>query len=238
VIFAVTNFWEPFFAKCAELSKESDTATGEYAMAIEVARGKAIIDAAVQVLKEGVLERFIFSTLSSFKELSKGKYVHAYHFDGKAEITSYLKAQTDLWEKSSLLNMGFYTTNMVKFEAIRGFNDIKKSGKYVMHVACEPAINHPFVVPSDTGAFVDLLVRAPPQQDLLGVSESASYGTFMEIWTEITGVPSEVKLVSVEDTHKASPGGLAREAAESSATSAEFGWGNLVLPKDVSDRVI
>ena len=94
---------------------------------------------------------------------------------------------------------------------------------------------HPLVVPSDTGIFVDLLVRSPPKQDLLGVSEFANYETYMKIWTEVTGVTSEVEEVTVEQVDKAVPGGLGRESAESTATSAEFGWGkDLVLPKDVS----
>ena len=94
---------------------------------------------------------------------------------------------------------------------------------------------HPFVVPTDAGLFVELLVRSPPQQDLLGVSEMASYNTFMEIWSEVTGEKSEVRETTVDDQDKLAPGGLGREAAESTATSAEFGWGkHLVLPKDVS----
>ena len=70
---------------------------------------------------EGVLERFIWSTLPGFKELSGGKYTYAYHFDSKAEVTRYLKEQKpELWKRSSLLNMGFYTTNMVKYGSFTG----------------------------------------------------------------------------------------------------------------------
>lgn len=91
------------------------------------------------------------------------------------------------------------------------------------------------MVPSDFGSFVDLLVCSPPKQNLLGVSETASYVQFMKLWSDTTGVPSEVKQVSIEDGDKAAPGGVGREAAESAATSAEFGWGkHLVMPKDVS----
>lgn len=94
---------------------------------------------------------------------------------------------------------------------------------------------HPFVIPSDTGLFVELLVNAPPKQDLLGVSEMASYVDYMKIWTEVTGVASEAREISVEEADEAAPGGVGREAAESTACSAEFGWGtHLVLPKQVS----
>ena len=94
---------------------------------------------------------------------------------------------------------------------------------------------HPFVVPSDTGLFVDLLVRSSPKQDLLGVSEMASYIDYMKIWSDVTGMESEVREISVADEDQAGPGGIGREAAESTATSAEFGWGeHLVLPTTVS----
>jgi predicted transcriptional regulator len=80
-----------------ELSKVSDRATGEHALAVEVRRGKVIVDAAAEVLeKDGVLERFVWSTLLSLKELSGGKYTYVYHFDAKAEVSKYLKEKTVL----------------------------------------------------------------------------------------------------------------------------------------------
>lgn len=77
MIFAVTDFWAPFLAYFEELSKISDRATGEHAFNIEVKRGKSIVDAAAKVLaEEGALERFVWSTLPGFKELSGGKYTY------------------------------------------------------------------------------------------------------------------------------------------------------------------
>ena len=108
-------------------------------------------------------------------------------------------------------------------------------GKYIMRQPGASDAPHPLLVTEDTGAFVDLLVRSPPGQDLMGVSEMASYKDFMKLWTETTGVSSEVREITVEELDKAIPGGLGREYGESSANSAEFGWGkDLVLPKDVS----
>jgi hypothetical protein len=122
VIFAVTDFWFPFFSSFPSLSQVSPSATGQHAFNIEVQRGKNIVDAVVSVEKEegNVLERFIYSTLPSFKQLSGGKYTSAYHFDGKAVVSAYLRGKTELWEKSSLLNMAFYTTNLITFGAIVG----------------------------------------------------------------------------------------------------------------------
>lgn len=44
------------------------------------------------------------------------------------------------------------------------------------------------------------------------------------------------KEITVEEADEAIPGGLGREADESAACSAEFGWGQLILPWDVSCR--
>jgi hypothetical protein len=112
-----------------------------------------------------------------------------------------------------------------------------EGGVYILSKPGKNEALHPFVVPADTGLFVGLLVRSPPKQNLLGVSEMANYIEYMNIWSEVTGVPSEVREISVQEADEASPGGIGREAAESTATSAEFGWGEqLVLPTQVSLR--
>ncbi len=106
---------------------------------------------------------------------------------------------------------------------------------FIYNTPAAPDAIHPFVDTADTGIFMDLLVRSPPKQDLLAVSEMSSYSEFMKIWSEVTGIPSEARQISVEEADRLAPGGLGREVAESTATSAEFGWGkDLVLPWQVS----
>jgi hypothetical protein len=106
--------------------------------------------------------------------------------------------------------------------------------RYVMRKPGSIDAVHPWVVPEDAGLFTELLVRSPPKQDLLAVSEMASYRTLMRIWSEASGIPGEAQEISVEQADKAAPGGFGRESGESTATSAEFGWGDhLVLPTDV-----
>jgi hypothetical protein len=144
-----------------------------------------------------------------------------------------LKEKTELWEKSSLFNAGFYTTNMLKYGANRGA--LTAEGIYILEIAGTATALHPFFVPDDTGIFVELLVRAPPKQDLLGVSEMANYETYLKAWSAVTGVPGELKEISVDDFDRKTPGGLGREVGQSSASSAEFGWGDhLGMPKNVS----
>ncbi|TEY33699.1 hypothetical protein BOTCAL_0667g00020 [Botryotinia calthae] len=141
VIFALTNFWEPLYKKHEDLSKQGDQITCNYAAAIKIHRGKAIVNATTKDLQgEGKLERFFGSTLPSFKGLIKGKYSYVYHFDVEAEVsTCFQQEHNDFWEK--------------KF--------------------------------------------------------------------------------TVKERDKTRPGGFGREAAQSTACSAEFGWGNSVLPEDL-----
>lgn len=103
IIFAVRDFWSPIFALFEERKRISDRARGEHACAIEVRRGKMIVDAVAQVMREegSILERFVFSILPGFKELSGEKYSYVYHFDWKAEGSAHLKQRDDgkLWER-------------------------------------------------------------------------------------------------------------------------------------------
>ena len=108
------------------------------------------------------------------------------------------------------------------------------SGEFIYRNSGSKTVQHPFVMPTDAGIFADLLVRAPPKQDLLGVGEMASFEKFFDILGQVTGIKTTVVEVTIESQDKLIPGGLGREVAETTAASAEFGWGNLVLPKDVS----
>lgn len=63
---------------------------------------------------ERKLERFIWSSLPSGEERSKGKYTYVYHFDAKAEVEKYIRTEkAELWAKTSVLHVGFYMTNMI-----------------------------------------------------------------------------------------------------------------------------
>ncbi|KAL3422767.1 hypothetical protein PVAG01_06922 [Phlyctema vagabunda] len=242
VIFGVTDFWAPYFARYGELSQVSDRATGEYATAIEIQRGKNIVDAAETVLKEeGLLERFIWSSLPSINKSSGGEYTYAYHYDGKALVQEYLQHEKkELWLRSSVLHMGFYATNLKTFGKVVGANQ-DESGTVVFSNPGGNDASHPFVVPSDTGKYVDLLVRTPPGNELLACSVETSYNTFMKTWSEVTGIPSRVEEITVDQADKAAPGGLGREVAESTAWGAKYGWGQregkLVLPWQLDPQI-
>jgi hypothetical protein len=110
-----------------------------------------------------------------------------------------------------------------------------RDGVYFMRQVGVNSAIHLFVILADTGIFVDIPVRSPPQQDLLGISGMAGYIEYMKIWNEVTSMKIEVRGISVEDADEAAPSGIGREAAESTATSTEFSWDKqLILPTEVS----
>lgn len=121
-IFGVTDFWQfPEKAVTQELAVAEGITWNEACYRLELQQGKNIIDAAVKVAGEGVLERFVFSSLSDAKKASKGKLSWVYHFDSKAHIMNYLKekakedpAYKTLLDKTSAVQVGFYLDNWSK----------------------------------------------------------------------------------------------------------------------------
>ncbi|KUM66029.1 hypothetical protein ACN42_g1014 [Penicillium freii] len=67
--FGVTNYWETM------------------SMEVEIQQGRNLVDAA----KESAVSHFIWSSLLNVKELTHGKFTHAYQFDGKAEVEKYAR---------------------------------------------------------------------------------------------------------------------------------------------------
>lgn len=85
VISAVTDFWTPMYHQLNHTKLWPSQTMGHWCYELEVKRGKTVDMAASGV---ETLERFIFSSLPSIKNLAQGKYPHVYHFDAKAEIMS------------------------------------------------------------------------------------------------------------------------------------------------------
>ena len=112
---------------------------------------QALIDAVAATLPS--LERFIFSTLSSARVASKGAIPFNFHFDSKAEMVTYLKAEYPaLWAKTSLLTLGCYAGNWKLYKYGAGRPEKVGDGVYKV---CLPMNGHqalPFVEPNnDTG---------------------------------------------------------------------------------------
>lgn len=98
VIFAVTNFFEPFFAHGPDQAIE-----------IEVQQGERIIKAAKAT---PTLQHLIWSTLPNSRKISGGKFVVP-HFEGKNRIDDLIKADAELYAKTTFLWVTFYASNFV-----------------------------------------------------------------------------------------------------------------------------
>lgn len=179
------------------------------------------------------------------KGSSGGKYEYVFHFDGKAKVSKYIEESLpDLYKKTSILYLAFYIDNLVKYSGKSIGVAKSKDGKtYIISIPLGVEISHPFVDPNDTAIFVDLLLGTTPRKVLLGVGEYMSWADFAILWTKIVGKKMACKEGSVEEWDRKIPGGFGREYAESTAFSAQFGWGagdggKMLLPKDVSFKLL
>jgi hypothetical protein len=109
-IFSVTDFWKSFADPAQrEIASASGQSIGVFNREYEAQQNKNIIDATTKV---STLEKFIFSSLPNTNKLSRGKYAHVYHFDGKAMGEQYGRStHPKLWEKTSVLYAGYYLEN-------------------------------------------------------------------------------------------------------------------------------
>lgn len=121
----MTDYWAPF--NDPKIRKEHSTGPNpadslrRWAYDEEIRLGRNIVDAANDVLEsDGVLERFIFSSLPSPAKYSGGKYERIYHFESKSVVEEYVRSEKpSLAEKMSVLFVGFYVSNMLLMELMR-----------------------------------------------------------------------------------------------------------------------
>lgn len=99
------------------------------------------------------LKRFIFSTLSSARDASKGKIDFNFHVDSKAAMLKYLKKEyPELWAKTSLLTLGCYAGNWKRYKDGAGRPEKISDGVYKVYLPMNGHQPLPFVEPNaDTG---------------------------------------------------------------------------------------
>ncbi|MCJ1450087.1 hypothetical protein MMC28_000416 [Mycoblastus sanguinarius] len=221
-IFAVTDFWQPYFVPANRLKVKPGQTMNEFCYDLEVQQGKNIAQAAAKV--EG-LERLVYSSLSDAKKWSKGKYTWVYHFDGKAKAVEYIKEELpELAKKMSVLLVGLYMTH---WQAAPFLAPQKQSdGTYVLSLTANPDTPMPMInTRKDTGYFVRALVQVPPGKNLLAFGSMISWKNFMALWANMLHLPGGVyKQLTIEDVEKFAPGGLGRELGEGWAFQGEYGY--------------
>jgi hypothetical protein len=99
------------------------------------------------------LERFVFSTLSSARDASKGTIDFNFHFDSKAEMLKHLRGEhPELWARTSLLTLGCYAGNWKLYKDGAGRPEKIKDGTYKVCLPMNGGAPLPFVEPNaDTG---------------------------------------------------------------------------------------
>ncbi|KAJ7133514.1 NAD(P)-binding protein [Mycena epipterygia] len=134
--FLMTNFWEHM-----DVDKE-------------IAEGKLLIDAA----KAGGASHVVWSGLSSMNKISGGKYVHVFHFDGKAAIADYGRQSGVPFVD---VQAGFYASNLLN----NPFLPLVKQddGSYLMEWPVKPTTAMPLI---DTANDYGLYVRQVLEQSV------------------------------------------------------------------------
>ncbi|KAH8665563.1 hypothetical protein BGZ61DRAFT_538529 [Ilyonectria robusta] len=236
VIFGVTDFWgnigDP---KTQELAKSTGRPINAIAYDIEVQHGRNIVDAANSTLD--TLDRFVLSTLSPTKKLSKGKYAHNFHFDAKWQAVEYLKATYPaLDKKTSYLQVGLYMTN---WKADPFATPTKQpDGTFLIKVATEGDAPVPMVqARHDTGLFTKALVHSEPGKILLGYGSLISWNEFAALWGKVHGVTCRFERLDRNVIESAVPGGIGEELADMFEYIGDFGYDggdpSVVHPKDL-----
>ncbi|KAH8199359.1 hypothetical protein TruAng_006491 [Truncatella angustata] len=96
VVYAVTNFFKDF-----------ETLSAVAAMEVEYTQGVKLAKAAANT---PTLEHYIWSTLPYSAELSQGRWLVP-HYDGKARVDNFIKADKELLAKTTFLLCTYYPSN-------------------------------------------------------------------------------------------------------------------------------
>ncbi|KAH7073089.1 hypothetical protein BKA63DRAFT_446388 [Paraphoma chrysanthemicola] len=235
VIFGTTDFVQ-HLQNPQIIAKGGTRPVNELATEREFEQAKRLIDAAAANIS--TLDRFILSTLSDCKGLSGGKVQYNLHFDCKWAAVEYLQERyPELWEKTSLLQMGIFASNW----KIPYYTPKKQAGKFKVSLPMSGGKKFPIVDPnSDTGVLAKALLQVKAGTHLVGASSLLSWTDWCDIWSTITGVECTFETIDrkiLED----SMGPLGREIADMFLYMNDFGYDgndpNVVYPWDLGVKV-
>ena len=146
----------------------------------ELAQGKAMADAAVAA---GV-QYFLFSTLSNGGKMSGGKIQKLAHFDVKAEIEDYIRAQP---MKSAFFAPGSFMQNFGHFMGPRPAGD----GTYAIANFVKPETQLPLIdTVDDTGKYVGAILAEPDRYEgkvFSAATRLYSYSEIVKTMSEASG---------------------------------------------------
>ncbi|KIX96202.1 uncharacterized protein Z520_07980 [Fonsecaea multimorphosa CBS 102226] len=243
-VFSVTDFWGLYSDPA---TTPQATAAGlpknVWAAGREEQQGRNVFDAAAQT--QG-LHRLIFSGLSNATKWSGGKYRHVYHFDSKARAAEYGQATyPDLWKKTSILQVGFYLSNILTQPFMRPQKDV--DGAYTFSFTVPTDGKLPLIAAEeDTGPFTRALVStAEAGKNLIAYRAWMSMDEYIAILSQTLGVRTRTKVVAPDDptsVYSTLPQDLLLEMTDNASYFAEFGYEgrndpSVVHPKDLGVEV-
>ncbi|KAK5652388.1 hypothetical protein OQA88_10580 [Cercophora sp. LCS_1] len=189
IIYAVTDFFEPFAAHSSPTK----------AVEIETQQGINLARAALSTIS--TLEHYIWSTLPSAVNISKGKY-NVPHFEGKIAIDQFIQSQPELVKKTTFLWVTWYHSNYT-FPMFTPYW-IPTAGKYIQFAsyAADTPVHTIGDVTRNIAPFVKAIVEQP--EKTLGQVVKASSEVFgaeelLQLWARTKGVKAQFVRVSGKD---------------------------------------
>ncbi|GME51172.1 NAD(P)-binding protein [Neofusicoccum parvum] len=224
-IFAMTDFWTPMADPATHAAAAArGVSVNEQCHDLEVRRGKNL---AIAAGATAGLERFVWSTLSAAAARSGGRYRQLWHFDGKAEVERFARAE--LPGKARFVQVGLYVDNwrVAAQEIVRG-----PDGRFVHRGLGDGRTRLPFVwTRRDVGVVVRRLVEeVEAGKSALAYSEFISWREFMAKFSKVLGVElggdEGIETLSFQELKDVTHGdeNIKNEVAESFAYFEEFGY--------------
>ncbi|KAJ7670510.1 hypothetical protein B0H17DRAFT_1085722 [Mycena rosella] len=165
----------------------------------------------------------IWSALESVSGISKGKYVHVDHFDGKADITAYAHASG---VPLIIAQNGWYATNHMLLDGFVPRKDPEADGAYVLALPMGEDTIVPIIdAARDYGLFVREAIESPafgPGSEVLASGEDIS---LRDMCAQLSQ-KSRYKRISDEEFMAATkqPHRIALEFLENAKFCEEFGY--------------
>jgi hypothetical protein len=231
-IFAVTD-WAACYSRVTENNtlqeeaKKAGMSFEEYAGELEKLQGINVAIAATDAGVLRTLERYVFSTLAAVRNISEGKYRHAYEFDSKAAAERYIRERLpELRTRLSTVTMGIFQETWKDIPAFRPHKQPDGTFEYV-RLKCPGSYqaNPEVVAARDTGVFVEALVlHQPAGTDVLGASDIITKLDYAALWGRAMGVRATVRDVSEEEYVKYVPKGFEATIVDDFRFFAEYGY--------------
>ncbi|RDW71507.1 hypothetical protein BP6252_08070 [Coleophoma cylindrospora] len=202
-VFAVTNFWE------------------HLNVTLEVQQGKNIAD----VAKEVNIEHLIWSGLPNVAKISNNKFSKVYHFDGKAEITDYIRT---LGIPHTIVHLGIFTSfpleNLIPIST--------SPAKYKLSFPIPNTASFPLIdVNADTGKYIKAILLSPSQTLGKTINLAEDWYTMDQMITVLKGLGLDVVYEEVDDLAfckaleaRGLPAFIAEDVSQNCMFVNEFGY--------------